>query len=289
MTAEDRPGVKTNYVIDAESGVEMARLIDQDRIMTEVMGGIFPSSIDLWEVDKVLDMGCGPGGWALEVARSMPDTSVVGVDISQRMISYANAYVSVQDLENIEFKVMDITRPLNFADNEFALVNGRLWGSFLHRDVWPVVVKECARITRPGGLILLTEGDQSGETNSEAYERYKVFLLQAMVRRGLSQNPLGNSLGVTPMLRRHLLAAGYDDIRLVPHVLDFSAGTAAYDIFRKNIRSGFKLVQPFLVQYGTAKQEELDEVFEQVLREMDRDDFAALLPFVTAIGRKRSE
>jgi hypothetical protein len=91
------------------------------------------------------------------------------------------------------------------------------------------------------------------------------------------------------MLRKHLLAAGYHDIQLVPHVLDFSAGTADHDIFCRNIQSGFKLVQPFLVQQEVAQQEELDELYEQVLREMNGEDFAALLPFITAIGRKAGE
>jgi ubiquinone/menaquinone biosynthesis C-methylase UbiE len=289
MSVEDRSGESARYIIDAESGAEMARLIDQDRAMTEAMGGIFPSIVDIGEVDRILDIGCGPGGWALEVARSLPDTEVVGVDISQRMISYAEAYASVQYIDNVDFMLMDITKPFIFADNEFALVHARMLGTFLHRDMWPVVVKECARVTRPGGLMLWTESDEPGATNSKGFERYKELLLKAMARQGLSQNPLGRNVGATPMLRKHLLAAGYDDIQLVPHVLDFSGGTAAYDLFCGITLSGFKLVQPFLMQWEVAQQEELDELFEQAYLEMKREDFMAILPFITAIGRKRSE
>ncbi len=56
------------YVIDAESGAEMARLIDQDRIATRAMGGLFSERDDLSTIFDVLDIGCGPGGWVLDVA-----------------------------------------------------------------------------------------------------------------------------------------------------------------------------------------------------------------------------
>ncbi len=274
------------YIIDNESGAEMTRLIDQDLAITQAMGGLFPQNIHLSKSDFLLDIACGPGGWALEVARSLPETRIVGVDISQKMIAYANAYVSVQRLENIYFAVMDITKPLVFADNEFTVVNARFLASFLRQDMWTSLIKECSRVTCPGGLLLLTESDAPGKTNSLAFERYQSFLLRAMAYQGLSQHPLGTDAGATPMLRNHLRMAGYSDIRLIPHLLDFSAGTPAHLAFYNNIQAGFKLVQPFLIQQGIAQQEELDDLYTQVLQEMNAEYFVALLPFVTAIGRK---
>jgi hypothetical protein len=36
---------------------------------------------------------------------------------------------------------------------------------------WPVLIQECMRITRPGGIIRLTEFDTYGTTNSPAVEK----------------------------------------------------------------------------------------------------------------------
>src|SRR5947207_7899921 len=59
---------QSSYFIDAENAAEMARLIDQDHIITKGMGGLFAAIPDLSRISRALDLGCGPGEWALEVA-----------------------------------------------------------------------------------------------------------------------------------------------------------------------------------------------------------------------------
>ena len=55
------------YVLDPESPVEMARLIDLDRVVTKAMGGTLVGVANLPEEAKVLDLACGPGGWVLGI------------------------------------------------------------------------------------------------------------------------------------------------------------------------------------------------------------------------------
>src|SRR5579884_2554771 len=163
---------ENTYVAPTESAAEMARLIDQDRLVTEAMGGLFPPDLDPKAVRAVLDVGCGPGGWAREVAYQYPEMRVTGIDISQTMIDYANGFVRVEGLDNAQFQIMDATQPLAFPDGSFDVVNARFMVGFLRRSAWPGVVRELARVTRPGGRIILTECDQTGTTNSEAYHTY---------------------------------------------------------------------------------------------------------------------
>ena len=100
----ETPGVGTNvYFIDPESGSEMARLITQDRLITKGMGGLFAERADLVGINRILDLACGPGGWTLNVALAYPDIQVVGVDISQAMIEYAQAQAQVRRLQNVQF------------------------------------------------------------------------------------------------------------------------------------------------------------------------------------------
>ncbi len=46
-----------HYVIDIESGAETARLIEQDYLFTQAMGGLFPEQLDLTHVERMLDIG----------------------------------------------------------------------------------------------------------------------------------------------------------------------------------------------------------------------------------------
>jgi len=91
----------STYLSDPESGAEMARLIDQDRLITKGMGGLLAELAPemLPRIHRILDVACGPGGWAQEVAYTYPEKEVVGVDISQAMIEYAHAQAQVQELQ----------------------------------------------------------------------------------------------------------------------------------------------------------------------------------------------
>src|ERR1019366_8717330 len=96
---------KGGYVLDPESPAELARLINLDRFMTKGMGGPLSGLNDFSFLHTVLDMGCGPGGWALDVAFDHPGIEVSGVDISTIMIDYANARASTQKLLNASFGI----------------------------------------------------------------------------------------------------------------------------------------------------------------------------------------
>src|SRR6266545_1209784 len=101
----------SSYIIDIEQPAETARLIEQSKLFTSAMGGLFPDELDLSGVGRVLDLGCGPGQWANDVAFEYPEWEVVGVDINATMIGYAHAFARSQGRPNISFEMMDITRP----------------------------------------------------------------------------------------------------------------------------------------------------------------------------------
>jgi SAM-dependent methyltransferase len=277
---------ENSYVISTESAAEMARLINQDLEITKAMGGLFPHNLPLSGVTDVLDVACGPGGWAQEVAFQHPEMEVTGVDISKTMTQYAKTNAQLQKLENLDFVIMDVTKPLPFSDTCFDLVNARFMAGFLHKEKWPLVVKEFVRIVRPGGFIVLTECDRVGQTNSEAYERYASLGWKAMTKAGLAQHPLGTDLGIVALLERYLLNAGCEDICQIPHILNFSAGHPANPIIYEDIKVGFKLAQPFLLKMGGTTQEELDDLYNRALIDMLSDSFAAVWILVTTWGRK---
>lgn len=289
MSTPDSTQSENVYFMDPESGAEMVRLINLDRLTTKCMGGLFSeqSTADLAAFHRILDIACGPGGWVQEVAYAYPKMDAVGIDISRTMVSYARTQAEVQHLDNAHFQVMDATKPLEFPDLSFDLVNARLIG-FFPKAVWPSLLQECLRITRPNGIIRLTEIEMGvcGITNSIAVERLNALVTWALHLTGHGFSPDGRHMGTTPLLARFLRDAGYQNVQQRAHVMDYSVGTDAHEGFCQNNMVGFKLIQPFLLQAEVTTQEEVDLLYEQMLVEMRSHDFCGLAYFLTVWGTK---
>lgn len=108
-------GDDTTYVLDAASLAEVRRLLKQHELITTHLGPL-PHAFDISAVGTVLDVACGPGGWALEMARSYPQLQVTGVDSSAVMIEYANAQAQTHQVEQVSFRVMDALQPFDLLD-----------------------------------------------------------------------------------------------------------------------------------------------------------------------------
>jgi ubiquinone/menaquinone biosynthesis C-methylase UbiE len=275
-----------SYFIDAENAAEMARLVLQDRLITRAMGGILPERTDLSQVFHALDIACGPGGWLLDLVSQYPHIQGVGIDISHLMMGYANHLAKERDLPNVQFQVMDATQPLHFADNSFDLVNGRILTGFLTTQQWPLMLQECARIIRPGGILRLTEVEW-GFTNSAALDALSGMTALSLYRAGHSFSPSGRTVGTANMLRLLLKRAGYQDIQYGAHAVDFSTGAEAHESNVQNVLVVYKLIQPFFIQMQVANEEELQQIYRQVEEDMQKEDFCAVDYYLTVWGRKR--
>src|SRR5450432_235720 len=171
---------ENSYVFEAESASEVARLIERNTFFKKIMGGNFPERANLDGIVRILDIGCGPGGWAIDVATSYPDIEVVGIDISETMISSAKSEAQKYMLENMEFLQMNALQPLKFPGEHFNLVNMRAAVEYIPRRNWNALLQECYRITQPGGILRLTEADRIAHTNSRAFERFHYFYSQML-------------------------------------------------------------------------------------------------------------
>jgi ubiquinone/menaquinone biosynthesis C-methylase UbiE len=158
-TEPQREHPSTYFVQDRSNEEELTRLQIQDQIVTTGMGGVLPEQPDPLIFQQVLDVGCGTGGWLMEAARTYPTMSLlVGVDVSSRMAEYARTQAEAQQVsDRVQFRSMDALRMLEFPSAFFDLVNQRFGASFLRTWDWPKLLLEFQRVTRPGGVIRVTE------------------------------------------------------------------------------------------------------------------------------------
>jgi ubiquinone/menaquinone biosynthesis C-methylase UbiE len=279
-----RDSSEEGYIIDAESSAEMARLLDQDELITLQMGGLFPErSPQLEGVHDVLDVACGPGGWAMNVARSYPDIEVMGIDISERMIRYAQAHTQVRRLPNAHFQVMNVMEPLAFAPQSFDLVNARLLEAVMTPATWPVLLKEMARVCRPGGIIRLTE-IEAPITSSPAFEKLNGIGLHT-AHQAKRLYALGErTIGITSVFGRLLREAGCQNIQKKAHLFDFSAESEYRDGWIQNWHMAYQLARPFFLKMSLLTEEEFQTLIMQMTADMLSDGFCGIVYGMTAWG-----
>jgi SAM-dependent methyltransferase len=291
---EDRRNSASNegentYLLDPESPVELARLINLDHLATQAAGGPLAglTEEEIAGLRNVVDLACGPGGWVLDVAFALPDVEVAGVDTSRVMIDYANARARSQGLTNASFGVMDITRPLDFADGAFDLVNSRLLVAVLRREAWEPFIAEATRVLRSGGILRLAEAVDGGASTSPALRRLNALGAQSLSLSGYGFND-GSSIDMTFVLPHLLRRAGYEDVRYQANALEFSYGTAAWADFYRQNEVLYTMARPMFVKLGLISEEEAERLHQQMLVEMQAPDFCGMSHGIIVWGKKRA-
>lgn len=114
---------------------------------------LFNEKIGLPGEGRILDVNCGTGGHAIEMADSVADKGdVIAVDESLEMIGLASAKASIKKLKNLSFSVGS-TYSLAFPDNSFDLVVGD--ATFMPPDRLNHQIKELVRVAKPGARVVI--------------------------------------------------------------------------------------------------------------------------------------
>ncbi|RUP49336.1 hypothetical protein BC936DRAFT_142761 [Jimgerdemannia flammicorona] len=146
----DVPGLCYPMPVDDD---EMNRLHMQHHLLRMVQQGNYLAPIkDSLVTGKVLDVGCGPGIWVLEMAAEFPTTHIVGVDV-------AESYFPSKETRppNTAFHYVNVHHGLPFQDGTFDFCHQRQMSLAVHEDRWPDVVSALLRVTKPGGSVQLLE------------------------------------------------------------------------------------------------------------------------------------
>ena len=91
----------------------------------------------------ILDIGTGTGIWVIDTAESLPDTQIIGTDLSPIQPNWIPP--------NVKFEVDDAELPWTYPENHFDLVHTRIMNAFL-KD-WDKFFEQSFHHLKPGGWV----------------------------------------------------------------------------------------------------------------------------------------
>ncbi len=152
-----RPITDREYIF-GEGDAEISRLEMQHYLFQREFRSDY--SAPLATPMAILDVACGTGRWVRDMARRIPEARVVGFDLNQEQLERSLEESRVRgDIPppNCSFLQANALQAFPFADNSFDFVMARATSAFIPASQWPAVVREMARVCRPGGWVELRD------------------------------------------------------------------------------------------------------------------------------------
>ncbi|GER85073.1 hypothetical protein KTAU_37090 [Thermogemmatispora aurantia] len=167
------------YLLPKDLG-EANRLDFQHYVLRAILRGNYLAPIQ--QPRRILDVGCGTGQWAFELAQQFPQAEVVGLDLEPTSAK------AITPPANYRFVQGDALKGLPFEDETFDFVHQRFLWLAIPLRAWPGLVQELARLTAPGGWVELVEfgtGTADFTPAGPATQRYLHLAGQLAALRGL--------------------------------------------------------------------------------------------------------
>jgi|GEM_PF-482285 len=250
---------------------EINRLDFQHFLLHQALGGNYAAPIK--QPASILDVGCGTGRWAIEMARTFPRANVIGLDI------VAPATPSEKLPDNYLFMNGNILDGLPFTPASFDFVHMRLLFLAIPADCWLFAVRELVRITRPGGWIELVEGDLP-KNGGPPLETLNHWINDASRQRGVDLR-LGAQIG------KFLHDAWAMDV--ATHDIKFPVGRYGGRVGQMTAVDVFAMIESLrasVIMQGIATSRQYDQTLASARSFVSHSNGQGILPFYLAYGRR---
>lgn len=224
----------------------------------------------------ILDVGCGTGRWAREMALRFPEANVVGIDLVEPAADVAARQQA--DLgklpENYVFVQGNVLAGLPFAAASFDYTHLRFLGLAIPMAQWPGLVAEMQRVTQPGGWLEIVEFDIP-EGGGPAFEQIQVYWKQLAAKYGLHP-------GAGSAVRGYMEAAGLASVQeRVVRVQTSDRATRTGRLAAVDLYTGLAGSGPAMVNAGIVSQAEFDRLYAQIKTDLEHHNTLWVLHAVT--------
>ena len=239
----------------------------------------------------ILSVVCGSRGWIWEIPRKNPGWHLHTIDESGVLLEYARAHEWLEGIDDAEGKLGQLLESLKTIPNgTFDLVHLSYVANYTPTSAFPALLQALGRVVRAGGILRWEEGELPC-TTSVSIEQLVMLTLCALENAGrgfprLGCTPDARNLSITLNMRNGLLSAGCQRIQHVPVVIPVSARTTTYLPFCSRMRWLAQQMQPLLVQAGELTNEEFQELYTQMSKELQNSLFHGTCFLHTFWGKK---
>lgn len=157
------------------------------------------------DAPRILDVGTGPGDWAIEMSGLIPEATIIASDIG--LFDTGICHI---DLPNVTFQLDDAREEWVYSE-PFDLVHMRgLSGAF--RD-WNFVYEQAFKNLKPGGYIEVSDIDPAGNTINVRNSESSYLSIYGSAMRSASELS-GYPRDLNHLRPAMLSAAGFVDVRV---------------------------------------------------------------------------
>lgn len=153
----------------------------------------------------VLDLACGPGFTACELAKVVGKGQVTGVDINEELIATAHQARESEGVENVSFQLGNLY-DLNLPENTFDFVYARF--VLQHLEKPEIALSNVWKVLKPGGVLCILDIDDNWTSFSPESDAFIKFIRTA----GAGQKRKGGNRLIGSQLFGLLTKAGYQNV-----------------------------------------------------------------------------
>lgn len=166
-----------------DNNTELVRLKKQASIGIELERSMW-EALEIPKNAFIIDIGCGPGVIASELAKYASDGKVIGIDKNKLMIEECNNNESYKKITNLSFREGDILN-LDIEENSVDFIYCRFLFQHLSDPLGAIL--QMKKILKKGGKMCIIDVDDSWLTllpRPEYFDSYLVRCEKAQADRG---------------------------------------------------------------------------------------------------------
>jgi SAM-dependent methyltransferase len=223
---------------------------------------------------RILDVACGTGRWAKEVAQQFPEAQVTGIDISIPLDIQEQA-----PSREYTFVQANLLEPLPFPEAQFDYVHMRFVFSAVPAAEWPVVVRELVRVTAPGGWVELVEA-HTPIAGGAALAQIEAWARQLLAKRGIDME-LGQQVGA------FLRGAGVESVTERSRDLPMGPyGGRIGQIIGVDMFTAFRTMMRMYIQGLGLEEQEVQATIAQADADVYQGQAKSVFPVYIAFGQR---
>ncbi|GLV60858.1 hypothetical protein KDH_76770 [Dictyobacter sp. S3.2.2.5] len=260
------------YLLPKDLG-EVNRLDFQHYMLRYAMRGNHLAPLQ--QPQSILDVACGTGRWAQEMAAEFPQAQICGLDLQ---IPGQDARRKVTFPANCSFVQANVMEGLPFPSSSFDYVHQRLLTVALPASAWPMLLRELVRVTKPGGWIELVEVDLEMLPAGPAMMQLYQWALQACARRGIDPTISRNLVGLLTQAGAHSCQG---------RVIDIPVGKWGGRLGQMNLTDMNAIagaMRSFIAQLANISPEDYDEATARSQQEYEQ--MHAKVNFYAILGQR---